>query len=112
VHTESTETAGAAIRAKPRIGKATTAAMRSARVSAKRLGTSSPKIKVIKVISATAIPRPTGSAHGLSAGMNSRMVAAMLAPIASPPNTPVSTPIRVMPTCTVDRKCSGCCDSS
>ena len=58
----SSRTAGAATHASQPIGTATMQAKASGRVSASRLGTSSPRIRVRKVISATAITLPITTA--------------------------------------------------
>lgn len=107
VERASTHTPGAAIFASQAIGTATTPAMSSELRRARRLGTSSPKISVRKVISATARVLPITGAYGSSAGTMPCSQVPMAMPIASPPNTPVRMPIRVMPIWTVDRKFSG-----
>ncbi len=114
VERASTHTPGAAILASQPIGTATTPATSSELRSASRLGTSSPKISVRKVISATArvLPMTTEYGRGLPTSSNEAARAgntpcsqlAMASPIASPPNTPVRMPIRVIPICTVDKK--------
>ena len=89
-------------------GIATRLAMASGLVSASRLGISSPKITELAVISATAVPMPSGRAYWCASGQAPRNQSAICRPIASPPNTPVQIPIRVIPTCTVDSRWSGC----
>ncbi len=111
VEWDSSQTPGAAIFASQLMGSATRPAMSSERVRASRLGTSSPKISVRKVIRATARVLPTTPEYA-NAGNMPCSHSAMVRPIASPPNRPVRMPIRVIPIWTVDRKFSGFSESA
>jgi len=81
---ESSHTNGSASRASQAIGTATRVAMVSDRVSARRLGTSSPKMSVMKVIRLTARVVPSWLAYA-KPGMSAPTHAAMASPMASPP---------------------------
>src|SRR5690606_19241551 len=59
----------------------------------------------------TATQRDSSASRRLSRPSGASEAAIRL-PMLSPPNTPVRMPIEVMPTCTVDRKRSGCSDNA
>ncbi len=81
---DRSKTKGRASLASQLIGIATRPAMASERVRARRLGTSSPKISVMKVISETARAVPTSRAYA-KPGIRPCSQPAIASPIASPP---------------------------
>jgi histone H3/H4 len=102
----SSQTKGLAALASPRMGRDTKRATGSGYSWPMRLGTSSPKMMVKKVmqVTTTAVdamlavpaPMPTLSIHTASGAAK-----------AASPTMPLSMPMEVMPICTVERNCVG-----
>ena len=106
VHSASRATKGLVTVATQRIGGATQRAVVSGNSWPMRLGTSSPKMMVVKVMRVTtsavavieAAPScmPSDTSHCATGPLK-----------AASPTMPLSMPIEVMPTCTVERNCVG-----
>ena len=96
------------------IGRATSTATRSGYIWPSRLGTSSPKMMVKKVmITTTRAVAVTSTARWLSMGSSLISQVASGCENAASPTMPLSTPMDVMPICTVDShlvgsSCSTC----
>ena len=106
VHMVSSLTNGLATLASHVMGRAITRATASGYSSPMRLGTSSPKISVIKVIVATTMVVAVGAAN-LAVKPTFCKNCATPSLKAASPTIPLSMPIEVMPTCTVDSICVG-----
>ena len=103
---ESNLTKGLAACASHNMGRATQQAMVSGCNWPMRLGTSSPKIMVVKVMTVTT-KAVAVSAAALSAMPRATSQAATPSLNAASPTMPLSTPMEVMPTCTVDKNWLG-----